>query len=155
MGEVSPDGEAERTCSSQFLLVGSEERYRKYVHDLNIEFSTNIVISSGVAGALAKAKMKFDGAILDLTGDNRKRTLVLSEDLRTLTGASQMPIAFVCEPNLPLSQADAVLYGSSVEIELPVDSVTLQSAFARLYACLLYTSPSPRDGLLSRMPSSA
>ena len=25
----------------------------------------------------------------------------------------------------------------------------------KLYACLLYTSPSPRDGLLSRMPSSA
>ena len=29
-------------------------------------------------------------------------------------------------------------------------------AFDTLYAdCLLYTSPSPRDGLLSRMPSSA
>src|SRR5680860_1823973 len=26
---------------------------------------------------------------------------------------------------------------------------------ARDYFCLLYTSPSPRDGLLSRMPSSA
>ena len=26
---------------------------------------------------------------------------------------------------------------------------------AQLYRCLLYTSPSPRDGLLSRMPSSA
>ena len=25
----------------------------------------------------------------------------------------------------------------------------------KLYNCLLYTSPSPRDGLLSRMPSSA
>ena len=25
----------------------------------------------------------------------------------------------------------------------------------RMYICLLYTSPSPRDGLLSRMPSSA
>ena len=25
----------------------------------------------------------------------------------------------------------------------------------RVYGCLLYTSPSPRDGLLSRMPSSA
>ena len=24
-----------------------------------------------------------------------------------------------------------------------------------MYSCLLYTSPSPRDGLLSRMPSSA
>ena len=26
---------------------------------------------------------------------------------------------------------------------------------ASIYGCLLYTSPSPRDGLLSRMPSSA
>ena len=26
---------------------------------------------------------------------------------------------------------------------------------ALIYVCLLYTSPSPRDGLLSRMPSSA
>ena len=25
----------------------------------------------------------------------------------------------------------------------------------KFYVCLLYTSPSPRDGLLSRMPSSA
>ena len=28
-------------------------------------------------------------------------------------------------------------------------------SFSHLYVCLLYTSPSPRDGLLSRMPSSA
>ena len=27
--------------------------------------------------------------------------------------------------------------------------------FTNQYSCLLYTSPSPRDGLLSRMPSSA
>ena len=27
--------------------------------------------------------------------------------------------------------------------------------FVDYYICLLYTSPSPRDGLLSRMPSSA
>ena len=27
--------------------------------------------------------------------------------------------------------------------------------FGKLTVCLLYTSPSPRDGLLSRMPSSA
>ena len=31
----------------------------------------------------------------------------------------------------------------------------LQLSGGRLSACLLYTSPSPRDGLLSRMPSSA
>ena len=31
----------------------------------------------------------------------------------------------------------------------------LMHLLAHPYACLLYTSPSPRDGLLSRMPSSA
>ena len=31
----------------------------------------------------------------------------------------------------------------------------IQISKGRLSVCLLYTSPSPRDGLLSRMPSSA
>ena len=30
-----------------------------------------------------------------------------------------------------------------------------RNAVVRITGCLLYTSPSPRDGLLSRMPSSA
>ena len=33
--------------------------------------------------------------------------------------------------------------------------VHLKKTKPGLYVCLLYTSPSPRDGLLSRMPSSA
>ena len=37
------------------------------------------------------------------------------------------------------------------EIANTYPSLTLE----QVYACLLYTSPSPRDGLLSRMPSSA
>ena len=39
--------------------------------------------------------------------------------------------------------------GAFVEFELRLDTTEW------LNACLLYTSPSPRDGLLSRMPSSA
>ena len=35
------------------------------------------------------------------------------------------------------------------------DAYTAYAAAAAYDACLLYTSPSPRDGLLSRMPSSA
>ena len=31
----------------------------------------------------------------------------------------------------------------------------ITGSVAEFYICLLYTSPSPRDGLLSRMPSSA
>ena len=34
-------------------------------------------------------------------------------------------------------------------------SVTNMDTITQQYFCLLYTSPSPRDGLLSRMPSSA
>ena len=34
-------------------------------------------------------------------------------------------------------------------------SLLHQSSLGATYGCLLYTSPSPRDGLLSRMPSSA
>ena len=36
-----------------------------------------------------------------------------------------------------------------------VDVLVHAAARATKYSCLLYTSPSPRDGLLSRMPSSA
>ena len=43
-----------------------------------------------------------------------------------------------CETNLTTTQASGT------------DATTLTA-----YSCLLYTSPSPRDGLLSRMPSSA
>ena len=47
--------------------------------------------------------------------------------------------------NSTLSASEA----SAVEARLIAGELDL------LYVCLLYTSPSPRDGLLSRMPSSA
>ena len=41
-------------------------------------------------------------------------------------------------------------------IETPLPGEDILSEFERdSMSCLLYTSPSPRDGLLSRMPSSA
>ena len=42
-----------------------------------------------------------------------------------------------------------------IEIPKPVREIYKQWRPSPLYSCLLYTSPSPRDGLLSRMPSSA
>ena len=36
-----------------------------------------------------------------------------------------------------------------------VDNTDITNRFGQYNVCLLYTSPSPRDGLLSRMPSSA
>ena len=45
-------------------------------------------------------------------------------------------------------------FGSAAGICLVIQIIT-GIFLAMYYTCLLYTSPSPRDGLLSRMPSSA
>ena len=39
--------------------------------------------------------------------------------------------------------------------EHELEQITRRFAYELIKSCLLYTSPSPRDGLLSRMPSSA
>ena len=54
----------------------------------------------------------------------------------------------VKEKNTPLSKNDVRIF---------IDPRDLNKALKRPHypICLLYTSPSPRDGLLSRMPSSA
>ena len=39
--------------------------------------------------------------------------------------------------------------------EAAIGAAEAGASIVHLHACLLYTSPSPRDGLLSRMPSSA
>ena len=53
---------------------------------------------------------------------------------------------------------NSAIYGMPVLKVLPVcrsADVSVGLFFCRSMHCLLYTSPSPRDGLLSRMPSSA
>ena len=70
---------------------------------------------------------------------------------------------FTAEPGQGLVQAVAVQdgkilkVGSNAEINALADTGTQRIDLAGkvLMPCLLYTSPSPRDGLLSRMPSSA
>ena len=65
--------------------------------------------------------------------------------------------------NMPPAGPSLQAFRLSLYVALPVAATVLYSqpsimnqiiAFFN-YTCLLYTSPSPRDGLLSRMPSSA
>ena len=44
---------------------------------------------------------------------------------------------------------------SKQEYEITMDEKDADVIIVNTCSCLLYTSPSPRDGLLSRMPSSA
>ena len=57
------------------------------------------------------------------------------------TGA---PVALILHPH--------PLHGGTMNNRI---TYSIYQAFQKLGCCLLYTSPSPRDGLLSRMPSSA
>ena len=58
-------------------------------------------------------------------------------------------------------QGDVTVYEARGQYQLVVRQIelrgvgALQIAFEKLKHCLLYTSPSPRDGATSRMPSSA
>ena len=56
------------------------------------------------------------------------------------------PLFIVSGPELVIEQCKAGVVGS-----FPA----LNARPQHVLGCLLYTSPSPRDGLLSRMPSSA
>ena len=55
--------------------------------------------------------------------------------------------------HLDIQCLDAALHNRPDEIPGRVEA-TLER-YAKKYDCLLYTSPSPRDATLSRMPSSA
>ena len=62
------------------------------------------------------------------------------------------PIASQSGPNYVLAAADANLYQIKAA---QLAATRAQRDDVKAYACLLYTSPSPRDRQKSRMPSSA
>ena len=65
------------------------------------------------------------------------------------TGGVLVPAEFI--PNMITLMESYGVFRRNAQ-EWPMGS---ESSYAPMITCLLYTSPSPRDGLLSRMPSSA
>ena len=53
------------------------------------------------------------------------------------------------------SVADSIWWENNAEMSPEGFDALYEDMLAHMQGCLLYTSPSPRDGLLSRMPSSA
>ena len=75
----------------------------------------------------------------------------LADDIVDLAGPEPGPGTAAALDAFERSFWDAVAGGTSSDPVLAAVWVP----WSRFSACLLYTSPSPRDGLLSRMPSSA
>ena len=76
----------------------------------------------------------------------RSQGLLVVEDL-------QEQIVARLEPNI--FDLGIALAAGAIATYAKVNPGTVSSMAGTAIACLLYTSPSPRDGLLSRMPSSA
>ena len=75
-----------------------------------------------------------------------------SENLIKMSGT----VTEVSKDILPNEKLDCVVYGcTSGTIAAGYETIKKKINLAKPDTCLLYTSPSPRDGLLSRMPSSA
>ena len=87
---------------------------------------------------------KNEQVLLGVTGSGKTFTMA------KVIEATNRP-ALVLAPNKTLA---AQLYGEFKSF-FPDNAVEYFVSYYDYYTCLLYTSPSPRDGLLSRMPSSA
>ena len=94
------------------------------------------------------------------------RVVGLTEPAQAVRRAcEEKPGVILCDIHMPALQGDEVAFALSQEprtaripliyltaLVTPEEVADLDGVFGD---CLLYTSPSPRDGLLSRMPSSA
>ena len=59
------------------------------------------------------------------------------------------------DPDLAAAEEEAAAAPDANDADIMKDIDVSKLDWSLLNVCLLYTSPSPRDGLLSRMPSSA
>ena len=98
------------------------------------------------------------GASLVINPAAKTATNTLVTGIATLRLAGASEIGFLANPkyrrDLENTTALAVILHESMLNECPTHALVHPDPY-QAYACLLYTSPSPRDGTKSRMPSSA
>ena len=86
---------------------------------------------------------------------NRNAPAVLFFHAMGVTGESSEPVANYLQDRYFCILPTSTVYCKGQKYVSRADEVRQVEAYLKSQGCLLYTSPSPRDGLLSRMPSSA
>ena len=99
---------------------------------------------SGMLTAAVAKWTEHRRALLVHIGDNKAHAETIKKLEKTLQSKGFVTKLIGKDP-----KSDGVTY------EKWVRSIPTMGVSVFYYLCLLYTSPSPRDGLLSRMPSSA
>ena len=75
--------------------------------------------------------------------------------LITLNGCIQSSVSFIGPAYTVASTGNIYQAGLSISVNQALLHTTGENTLEYASSCLLYTSPSPRDATLSRMPSSA
>ena len=98
--------------------------------------------------ALASVDNKTAAIIIDEMRERSNKTIIMI--------SHQLSVAATCDRVLVMDKGEIIQEGNHKD--LVKENGLYKKLWERELAtriCLLYTSPSPRDGLLSRMPSSA
>ena len=131
--------------SGSYLVKGSPEK-EAFVARLGANIVSTSVSENITAPISFKTSPNPTDGLLNIQWNNEtngeyqvKIINQLSQELQTYSGA---------------------VFSGSMNLEFNIEHLPAGAYFVKLelengFACLLYTSPSPRDGLLSRMPSSA
>ena len=117
---------------------------KKYLHGLLLKMQqqggSDLFITAG-----APPSMRLHGKITPLTDKNLTPQQTMALALSIMEDKEQSEFNTTRECNFAISVPDVARFR--------VNSFVQRGSAGMV--CLLYTSPSPRDGLLSRMPSSA
>ena len=117
---------APKDVIKDFISAGA-----KWIHLVDLDAAFGVGDNSALLKNLikdSKVKVQISGGIIDEESLN----------VAIATTAARINLATSCLTDIEWVKKILLAYGERISI-----------------SCLLYTSPSPRDGLLSRMPSSA
>ena len=116
-------------------------------------------VGSGLYMHVSQKRCKMGGKLVLIINRKSYMSFLLVPKLVTLNDLERRSghfcVIFTEFGNIKSVLRQKSFYRSANAIFGKVGKVANEDVVVQLLSCLLYTSPSPRDGLLSRMPSSA
>ena len=136
----------------------ARERIELLLDDNTFEEWDMFVEHRSVDFGMAEQKIPGDGVVTGYGMINGRLVFVFSQDFTVFGGAlSEAHAEKICKVMDQAMKVGAPVIGLNDSGGARIqEGVASLGGYAEVFQrCLLYTSPSPRDGLLSRMPSSA
>ena len=142
---------------------------RKAIQSEIDKLKKQLVETASEAGSYEKEGLTLEQKLAELTTQeatlkekiysDRHALMQLLAALQRIENNPPPPLAILPKDAAEAARAEKLMISLSSELQARADELSERLRNAQTLrddiTCLLYTSPSPRDGLLSRMPSSA